>query len=227
MKALTLCLFLLGIIRAAAALEFETPAIKVEADLTDKSVTRDFKFTNNGDKAVKITQADAGCTCLAVQVRGGKFTYAPGESGILRAVFELGSFQGTVDKQINVWLEGDSEEKPSTTLIMSVHIPVIINLEPKTVKWAVGDPAEAKVIDVKMDYAKPIRITSVATSNESFSTKLITIEKGEHYQVEITPTKGTDSAGISVIRIETDVDVVKQRVQQGFAVISPPLKGKE
>lgn len=223
MKALTFILLLLGLIPAGAALEFETPSIKVDADLNDKTVTRDFKFTNKGEKPVKIKQADAGCSCLAVQVAGGKFDYAPGESGILRAVFELGSFQGTVDKQINVWLEGDAEDKPSTSLMMSVNIPIIISLEPKTLKWEVGAPAEPKVIDVKMNYGKPIHVLSVATGNDSFSAKLITVEDGKHYQVEITPAKGTDSAGLAVVRIETDVEIEKQRIQQAFSVISAPL----
>lgn len=224
MKALSLALLLLGAIPAAAGLKFDESEIKVDADLNDKTVTRDFKFTNSGDKPLRITQADAGCSCLAVQVAGGKFNYAPGESGVLRAVFELGSFQGTVDKQINVWLEGDPEDNPSTMLKMSVHIPVIIQLEPKTLKWDVGSPASAKVIDVTMNYGKPIHITSVATSNETFSTKLITIEEGRRYQVEVTPTKGTEGAALSIVRIETDVDVEKQRVQQGFAVISSQPK---
>lgn len=223
-KALILALLLPGVLPAVAGLEFETPLISVEADLDDKTVTRDYKFTNNGDKAVKIKQADAGCSCLAVQVAGGKFSYAPGESGLLRAVFEVGSFQGQVDKQINVWLEGDPEDKPSSILTMSVHIPVIIKLEPKTVKWEVGAPAKAKVIDVEMNYKDPIRITSVGTSNDMFSTKIVTVEEGKHYRIEVTPAKGMAVAGLSVVRIETDVDVEKHRVQQGFAVISAPIR---
>jgi len=222
MKALALTLILAGTLPAAAALEFETPVIKAEADLSDKFITRDYKFTNSGGKAVKIKEADAGCSCLAVQVAGGKLAYAPGESGVLRAVFELGSFQGTVDKQINVWLEGDPEEKPSTTLTMSVHIPVIISLEPKTLKWEVGAKAEPKMIDVVMDYKNPIHITSVSAGNEMFSAKLVTIEEGKRYGIEVTPVKGTASAGLSVVRIVTDVDVEKQRIQQAFAVISAP-----
>lgn len=220
MKAIPFLLLLFAIFPASAALEFETPAIKVDAGLNDKVVTRDFKFTNSGDKAVRITQADAGCSCLAVEVAEGKFSYAPGESGVLRATFEVGSFQGTVDKQINVWLEGDPEEKPSTSLKMSVHIPVIIKVEPKSLKWKVGETAEAKVIDVAMDYEKPIHVTAVATSNDSFSAELITVEDGKHYQIKVTPQKGTDSPGLNIVRIETDVDIERQRVQQAFAVIS-------
>ena len=224
MKAFAFLLLLLAAFPATAALEFETPAIKVDADLNDKTVTRDFKFTNGGDKVVKITNADAGCSCLGVEVADGKFTYAPGESGVLRATFELGNFQGTVEKRISVWLEGDPEDKPSTSVSMSVHIPVIIKVEPKSVKWQVGDPAEPKMIDVTMDYKKPIRVTSVGTSNDTFSAELITLEDGKRYQIKVTPAKGTSSAGLNIIRIATDAEIEKHRNQQAFAVISSSPK---
>lgn len=224
MRTLPILLLLLASFPATAALEFETPAIKVDADLNDKTLTRDFKFTNSGDKAVKITNADAGCSCLGVEVAGGKFSYAPGESGILRATFEVGNFQGTVDKRINVWLEGDPEDEPSVSVTMSVHIPVIIKVEPKSLKWKVGDPAEPKTIHVTMDYKKPIHVTSVGTSNETFSAELITVEEGKHYQIKVTPQKGTTSAGLNIVRIETDAEIERHRIQQAFAVISATIR---
>lgn len=220
MKALPFLVLLLVCLPANAALEFETPAIKVDAGLNDKTIQRDFKFTNSGDKAVKITQADAGCSCLGVEVAGGKFSYAPGESGTLRATFEVGNFQGQVDKRINVWLEGDPEDKPSVSVAMSVHVPVIIKVEPKSLKWKMGDPAEPKMIDVTMDYEKPIHVTSVGTSNETFTAELITVEDGKRYQIKVSPRKGTSAAGLNIIRIETDAEIEKHRIQQAFAVIS-------
>ena len=223
MKILTAILLLLAILPIRAELKFETPVIDAEAALDAKSLVRDYKFTNAGTKAVKITQADAGCSCLAVELAAGKFTYAPGETGTLRATFEIGSFQGTVEKPILIWLEGDREESPSAKVMLRVHIPVIIALEPKTLKWEVGGSAEMKSIDVKMDYEKPIRVTSVSTSNETFSTKMVTIEEGKHYKLEVTPN-GTATGGLTILRIETDTDVEKQRIQQGFAVITAPLK---
>lgn len=225
MKILTLILLLGGILPIQAALEFETLLIEVDAGLNDKTVMRDYKFTNKGKKAVKIKEADGGCSCMKVEVAGGKLDYAPGESGLLRATFEVGSFQGSVDKQINIWLEGDPEEKPSSTVTMRVNIPIIIKLEPKTLKWNIGDKAEAKFIDVEMNYTKPIHITSVAVGDETFAAKLVTVEEGKHYQIEVTPARGTAEGGLSIVRIETDVDVEKHRVQQAFAVISaPPAK---
>lgn len=222
MRNLTAILFLLAALPVCAGLTFETPVIDVNADLDAKTLTRDFKFTNSGDKPVKITQADAGCSCLSVQVSGGKFTYAPGEGGTIRAVFEIGSFQGTVEKPIHIWLEGDREDAPSANVSLRVHIPVIIKLEPRTLKWELGGSMEPKSMEVEMNYKQPIHITSVSTSNESFSAKLVTVEEGKRYKVEVTPVGGK-AAGLSVVRIETDVDVEKHRIQQGFAVVSAPL----
>ncbi len=223
MKFLPVFLLLLAILPLRAELKFETPVIDADAALDATSLVREYKFTNVGTKSIKITQADAGCSCLAVEVAAGKFTYAPGESGTLRATFEIGSFQGTVEKPILIWLEGDREESPSAKVTLRVHIPVIIALEPKTLKWEVGGSTEMKSIDVKMDHEKPIRITSVSTSNETFSAKIVTIEEGKHYKVEVTP-HGTAAGGLTIVRIETDSDVEKQRIQQGFAVITAPLK---
>jgi len=225
MKSLTAIFFLLAIMPIHAELKFETPVLDADAALDATSLVREYKFTNAGTKPIKITQADAGCSCLAVEVAAGKFTYAPGESGTLRATFEIGNFQGTVEKPILIWLEGDREESPSAKVTLRVHIPVIIALEPKTLKWEQGGSGEMKSIDVTMDYDKPIRINSVTTSNENFTAKMVTIEEGKHYKVEVTP-RGTEAGGFTIVRIETDSDVEKQRIQQGFAVIAAPLKPK-
>lgn len=206
----------------AAGLKFENSLNEVNAELNAKTVTSDFKFTNTGSQSVKIREADAGCSCLAVEVSGGKLSYAPGESGVLRATFEVGSFQGAVDKSINIWLDGDPADKPSSTLSLRVHIPVIIALEPKTVKWEVGEKAGTKTIEVKMSYDKPIHVTKVSTSNSDFSAELETIEKGKRYAIKVTP-KNTKSPGLSIVRIETDADVQRHRVQQAFSVVRAPV----
>ncbi|MBC7980277.1 MAG: DUF1573 domain-containing protein [Armatimonadetes bacterium] len=206
-----------------AGLKFDETHLEVHAALDAKEVVSEFKFTNSGTVPVKIKDADAGCSCLSVKVVGDKLSYAPGESGTLRATFEIGSFQGAVDKPIHIWLDGDAEDKPSHTLVLRVHIPVIIKLEPKTLKWEIGDEATSKVIDVMMEYGKPIHITSLTTGSGPFTSKLITLKEGKHYQIEVTP-ENTNTPGLVIVRIETDVDVAKQRVQQGFAVVKAKLQ---
>lgn len=204
---------------AAAGLKFDETLIEVHAPIESKTVTRDFKFTNTSKADVVIREADAGCSCLAVKVSGGKLAYGPGESGILRATFELGSFQGTVDKPINIWLKTDPDEKPSNTVTLRVHIPEIIKLSPRTLKWEMKSEPVTQVMEIEMDYEKPIHVESVTSSNPDFEAKLVTVEDGKRYQVEVTP-KRTDVPSLAVLRIETDLDIQKHRIQQFFAAIS-------
>lgn len=205
---------------SAAGLKFEKELIEVEAPIDDKSITRDFKFTNDTSETLTIREADAGCSCVAVKVAGAKLAYAPGESGTLRATFELGSFQGTVDKPINIWLKTDPDEKPSNTVTLRVHIPEIIKLSPRTLKWEIGSEPVMQVLDIQMEYDKPIHVQSVSSSNPDFETKLVTVEDGKKYQVEVTP-KRTDAPSLAILRVETDLAVAKHKIQQSFAAISP------
>ena len=205
----------------AADLKFEKPLQEVHVGMDDKTITQEFKFSNAGSESLKIRHADAGCSCVAVEFAGSKASYAPGESGILRATFEIGNFQGTVDKEILIWLADDPDEKPSTKVNLRIHIPNVVALEPKTLKWELGAPTETKTMLVKMAYEKPIHVKAVETSNTDFSAEIKGMEEGKTYAIEVTP-RDTSSQKLSIVRIETDLETPKYRLQQGFAIVRAP-----
>lgn len=205
----------------AAGLEFKELLKEVHAPVDVTTVTSDFEFTNKTDKPVTIAKSDPGCSCLKVQISGGKLRYAPGESGLIRATFDMGNFSGTVDKMIALWLDDDPADKPSTALTVRVHIPVLVGVDPKTVKWEIGGPKNPQTIKVSMAGDKPISIKEVKSSSESFHCEIKTVVAGKEYEVVVTP-KATDSPGMAVIRIETDCEIAKHRTQQAFGVIRKP-----
>jgi hypothetical protein len=184
-------------------------------------VTTEFSFTNKGDKPASITKSDSGCSCLKIEISGGKLKYAPGESGIVRTTFEMGNFSGTVDKMVALWIDDDPVDNPSTRLTVRVHIPVLVELEPKTLKWDLGTKADPQIIRIQMAEGKSIRVTGVTSSSESFACELKTVEKGEKYDLIVTP-RNIDTPGMTVIRVETDCAISKHRVQQAFAVVRKP-----
>lgn len=209
----------------AAGLEFERLLEEVKAPADASTVTADFKFTNKGGKPVTISKSDPGCSCLKVQISGGKLQYAPGESGTVRATFDVGNFSGTVDKAIGLWLDTATGDKPSMVLTVRIHIPVLIALEPKTVTWDVGGKPEPKTISIRMAEGQTIRVLGAKCSSPIFDHELKTIEEGKKYDLVITP-KAADSPGMGVIRIETDCPLSKHRVQQAFAVVRKPVAGQ-
>jgi hypothetical protein len=155
---------------------------------------------------------------MAVSIKDGKLSYAPGESGLIRADFEMGNFSGTVDKTVALWLDNDPSEKPSVTLTVRVHIPVLVSLEPKTLKWNVGGDASPQTIRITMNHKEPIRVKMVTCSSPAFRHELKTIDDGKIYDLVITPAE-ISNAGLAIFRIETDCAIERHRLQQAFAVI--------
>lgn len=210
---------------AHAGLDFKETLKEVQAPADAKTVTADFEFTNRTDTAVTVAKVDPTCSCISIKIKDGKLRYAPGESGLIRAEFDMGNFSGVVDKVVAVWLDGDPVDKPSVALTVRVNIPVLISLEPKTLKWNAGGKGEPQVVRIVMNHTSPIHVTGVNSSSKAFKQELKTIEDGKRYELIVTPVD-VDSPSLAVIRIETDCDIAKHRLQQAFAVIRKPVPGQ-
>ncbi|MES2438293.1 MAG: DUF1573 domain-containing protein [Verrucomicrobiota bacterium] len=202
----------------AAGLEFPERLKEIHATAQDSTVTVDFNFTNKGDRPVTIAKCDPSCSCMKVQISGGKLKYAPGESGVVRATMELGNLTGTQEKTIGLWLEKDPANRPSVKLDVRVRIPVLVSLEPKSVVWSIGAEPETKTIRIVMAEGNPIRVTRVSGTSDAVRYELKTVEEGRKYELFVTPLE-TKTPVMSAIRIETDCKIAKHRVQQAFAQI--------
>lgn len=202
----------------AGGLTFEKPLLEIKLAADAKTAQADFNFENKTDQPVTITRFDKTCSCVSVQITGGKLTYQPGEKGAVRATFDLGNFSGVVDKMIVIWLAGDPEAKPSITLTVRVHIPVLVVMDAKTLKWLIGSKPEPQKIDIKMEHAKPIKIVNTTCSSEAFTLELKTLAEGKHYELWVTP-KETGSPALAIIRLETDCEIQRHKLQQAFATV--------
>lgn len=207
----------------AGSVKFEKDLYEAHAGIKEEVVTREFKFTNASNKTIKIRDADAGCTCVAVEFLNGKTTYAAGETGVMRVAFKVENAQGQVDKTVHVWLENDPDEKPSSHVTFRIQIPIAIAIEPKTLSWDLNSKPEPKSIRVKIDYEKPVHLKKVSLSDENYTSEIVPVEEGKAYDVRITP-KSTATPGLCMVGIETDIDIDKYQRQQGFARIVSPAK---
>jgi hypothetical protein len=209
----------------AAGLDFPQTFVEIHAPADAKKVTADFEFANRSGKPVSVRKYDAACSCMAVKIQNGKLRYAPGESGLVRTEFDMGNFSGTVDKMVALWLDDDPADKPSVKLTVRVHIPVLVTLEPKTLKWDLAGDGAPQTIRITMNDAKPIRVTAVTCSSPAFRPELKTIEEGRRYELIVTPTE-VHAPGLGIFRIETDSALEKHRIQQAFAVVRKPTAGE-
>ncbi len=197
---------------------FETTLVEISVAPDAKSTVADFAFTNKTGQTIIIDRVEKTCTCVSVQVSGGKLSYAPGEKGVIRATFELDNLTGEVEKSVALYLAGDVEDQPTHTLTARVLIPVLVKMTEKTLKWTVGGQPEPQKIGIEMDYTKPIRVLSAQSSSENIKTEVKTLEEGKRYELWVTPVKAMEP-GLALIRVETDCDIARHKVQQVFAVI--------
>ena len=202
----------------AAALDFPATLKEIHAPADVESVTADFDFTNRSGKPVDVAKYDPTCSCISVEILNGKLHYAPGESGVVRAQFKMGNLSGTVDKMVALWLDKDPEDKPSVALTVRVHIPILVSLEPKTLKWELNGKGEPQTIHITMHYEKPIRVLGVTASSDSFKPELKTIEDGKSYDLIVTPAD-IKTPCLGIFRIETDCQIKRHQIQQVFATI--------
>jgi len=223
------CLFLLFGLTAPlfAEMVFEKTLVEIKVGYDENEVTGEFPFQIKGTEET-IMSYDALCTCLAGRVepllpdRSAKLHWKPGEKGVIKARFDTSKFLGTVDKAIELKLKG----KEAIALTVRVHIPQLIELKPQTLKWEKGGEATEKVIKVKINHDKPIKITSHSANNESvYPYELKTIKEGWEYEIRVKPSS-TDDAGIGVISLRTDSKIAKFKRAAVYVTTRPKLKDR-
>lgn len=196
-----------------------TQEVAVAADATTATV--DFPFENKTDKILTIAKVEKNCSCAEVQVSGGKLSYAPGEQGVIRAFYELGNLMGRVEKPFMLWLAGDPDEEPSHTLTSCLIIPVLVELDRKTLQWTLDGPGEPAKIDIRGRHSEPIRVLAATSSSDDFKVELKPVEEGRHYELWVTPAN-TANPGLASIRMETDCAIPRWKVLQAFATVRAP-----
>lgn len=134
-----LCAFLPSL---QAGLVFEETDITIEAGLLDSKVEPVFRFTNEGTKPVVVLDLKSSCGCTVPQLE--KKTYAPGESGEIRAVFTFGGRIGLQRKRVTVMT--NDPQTPVHQLVFATTIPQWAEVEPKILRWTLeGEPEPREV----------------------------------------------------------------------------------
>lgn len=207
---------------AFAGLTFEKTLTEFHPKADEQQIVADFAFRNDHEKEVRIVKYDAACSCMEVSVLGGKLHYAPGEAGVIRAIFKLTGYQGTTDRVVAIWLDGDPDETPSARLTVRAHIPHVIKFEPKTLTWELSGPPDAKTISIEMSPERAIHVLRVMSTDPNFHLEIKTLDAGKRYELVVTP-QNTDTPGLAAFRIDTDSKIDAYKSQSVFGVIRKPL----
>lgn len=210
MTALSTCM--------AAELTFKSKIQEITASPGKKKITVSFPFENRSDETIEISRHDAPCTCLNAKFEGDKKTYAPGEKGTVTAVFSLDKFYGSKEKHIVIWTKADPKDKPSIKLTTRVTIPEVVQISPKSLTWELDGEATTKTHIITINHGTPIHILEATCTNSNFKTEVVTINKGQSYEIKVTPAN-TSSPNFGILKIETDSKIPRFKHSQSFVSV--------
>jgi hypothetical protein len=174
---------------------WENPSQEFQRRPEDLELAVDFAFKNTGTQPVTIEKIHSSCGCTTASL--AKKTYSPGESGTVTAKFVFGGRRGAQAKSVTVV----TDDKKTTQLSFKCQITdEPVSLFPSFVHWRVGDPAEAKQVEVALVKDPIVRITSVASTNPRISASLTPAGDDGNQSIAIRPadTAKTESAQIFV-----------------------------
>ena len=205
----------------SAGLVFENRVVEVDAGPDEDVLEVLFPFPVIG-KEVQITSFDAPCSCLSAQISdGGRLRWKEGEKGVVKGIFELGTFKGTIEKYILLKVAGEPND---IKLTARVTIPELVRLDPPTLTWAIGGDPAPKILRVTMHHDDPIHLTDATISNPNFELERKTIEKGKAYELVVTP-KAMNARALGMIRLRTDAEYKRHQRYQAFAMVRPSIPG--
>ena len=215
MKNIIRILVLLGGMAATplwGQLVFEQEQIEHQAGLMEDKTEAVFKFTNTSDSEVTIKSARSSCGCTVPKLE--KNTYAPGESGEIRAVFTYGARVGKQVKRITV----DLEEPGSRTYTLSLvtDIPEWLVIQPRILRWSIGESAEPQTFKVTVSDPEKITMKDDLPEPQSFNLSREQIEPNV-YLFTVSPKSSAERA-TEFLRLGASAKLGNQTKSRQFGI---------
>ncbi len=183
-----------------AEIHWDSPILHFNKTPNDRAAEAHYTFQNTGKTPVTFTSVKTSCGCTTARME--KKTYGPGEHGEIVATYIFHGQSGELRKLITV-VTDDQPEPTTLDLRVTVHEP--LEVQPALVYWKVGEPAEAKTVDIRAG-SYPVKVKGVTSPNGRIAATLQTLKAGDHYIVSVKPTDTTQKEAAEII-VQTDFPV--------------------
>ena len=164
-------------------LKFEQVTVNLGNIEAGAKATAVFHFRNTGDSQLVIKAVKPGCGCTTAELK--KKDYAPGESGIIKVVFDSRDYNGKVTKGTKVY----SNAVGHSVMRIQFEAMVISDLKPETTTIHFQDVVAGKTyhrkIAVENSMEKPLTINGCQLKGNP--------QIYENFPIKVNLTKGPDN----------------------------------
>ena len=195
-----------------ALIEWEKKEITVTVHPVQLKKEVTFKFRNTGNNPVEFLSMRPSCGCLSIHPE--KKRYLPGESGSLKAVFDLANRTGAQKKSIEIITSDNPTQTQS--LYLKINIPDAYLFSAKLLTWESSKGNTPQTVTLTNVSSEAISIGKATSSDERFKIELKTLREGFEYRLKITPETGLENMR-SVIRIQT-IPPIGMKESKGYRI---------
>ncbi len=172
-----------------AAIQWSHEKLSISGNLQQDEFIALFPFTNTGNSTLIIDQVHTSCGCTTTQL--AKQSYAPGEKGVITAIFSAGSRIGVQNKTLTVTYL--NQMLPPSQLYFEIQLPMPLQLTPTRLTWRPEDQLQEKIMIAEVPAQEPdLTITEdmlqISPLGE-FSMQFQALVPGRKWQFSLTPLK--------------------------------------
>ncbi len=204
-----------GVGQAFAGLVFEKQNHEATSGVHEMKMKFEFPFVNKSEKAVEIKRVETSCTCLTASMPDNNFTIAAGAPGAVILEVDLGAFGGRIEKDAVV-VTSEGERIP---LKIVVKVPEFVKMEPRTLKWTVGEKPVPKTIRLIIHKDLDLKLEDVSISQKNFDFEPKTVKPGKEYAITVTP-KSTATPEYAMLSVKTNSTEPRYKKCLGYLSIS-------
>ncbi|MHC4286547.1 MAG: DUF1573 domain-containing protein [Planctomycetota bacterium] len=138
----------------------------------------EFKFTNTGNALLKIGKIKCSCGCTVPTL--AKKDYAPGESGILKVVYNASRSPSTIRKSCSI--PSNDKKTPTVVLTITAKIARKVEYEPQRLSLLVkGENAGCPEITLRSLDKQPFAIKNFKSTGNSITADYDTLVKATKF----------------------------------------------
>ncbi len=170
---------------ALGGLTWEAKRFDLPAKEGVTELVAEFRFTNTGPDAVTVRDLRVSCDCTTAEI--GKRDYAPGESGVVRAILRPGDRMGPLESEVSVFTSDPAD--PLVSLVVHTALPELLSYSDRTLRWKKGAAASEQSIQV--DLRGPQAILTIEPKDSAlakqFGIRIDVVTPGRSYRLSFKP----------------------------------------
>ena len=181
----------------------------------------EFVFTNNGEEEIQILKVEASCGCAGFEIP--ERAIRPGATRAIVALIDLDRKMG-YEVRVQLTVFTSESNGGNYSLIGIVPKRAKVKIEPRLLKWKIGDALEEKSVVATIDPPLNSDIDwkieeAIVMENEVFVASVLPHQNPNTYIISVRPLS-TASKSTARIYFKTQPNILDSSVPDLFAFIS-------